>query len=58
MSKKTDHKRLWRNEKIKTIRLGEQLATAEKRINTLVTMLKAIKDGQVDVKELTIDEKK
>ncbi len=57
MSKKTDHKRLWRNEKKKNLVLSNGIMELRQVIKGQATMLEEIRDGKIKVSEiLTHDE--
>lgn len=58
MGKKTDYKRLWRREQKKSRALYEELIKLRKIDEARVAVLRRVRDGEIDIKEVFRDEKK
>jgi len=58
MGKKTNYKRLWRNAQRDHLRVSRLLDQATTRVDTLVAILTNLKNGKIDIKELTDYDKK
>ncbi len=52
MSKKTDYKKLWRKVKNENMLLNNKMFKLNQVIEGQVAILKSIKDGKIDVKEI------